>query len=126
MEPVWVMNTRQIDIMSKQIYEQNARINELHQSMVLLGSQLQQTQMHVNVIDSRVPSYKKVLRQLSAAVDKINELMGRSPSAQVEEEQIALGDFVAIDMEMAIPDLLASDLKLCDCSCNDLCAECFV
>lgn len=128
MEPVWVMNTRQINIMSKQIFDQNARLNELHQNLVVLGSQLQQTQMLLNRVNDRVPSFNKVTRVLTTIVKKVNQVITRMRAPiEVAEIALPLDDFVAIDIELALNELvLPEGAKLCECDWNLLCDECLV
>ena len=73
---VLAMNTRQINVMSNQIFEQKKRINLLHDQVVLMGSQLQSTQVHISTVDARVPSFMvitDVLKQMLAG--KINEVV---------------------------------------------------
>lgn len=134
MESVSSMNTRQITIMSQQIFEQNARINELHKHIVLIGTQVQHTQSHVSRLNARVPAFKTCSKVLTTIVSKVNELvlhvraMKTDDAARMETERILLADLEAINMELGMGDLLpqkGSDIVPCTCEWNTLCDVCF-
>ena len=100
MDSVSNMNTRQINVMSNQIFEQTARIAELHTQVTLLGSQLQRTQLHISAVDARVPSFVTITNISHTLVDKINEVILRTRGPSAEEERILLDDLQAIHMEL--------------------------
>ena len=122
-----MINTRQINVMSNQIMEQNARINELHKHLTLLGTQLQGTQIHISTVDARVPSFTTISSVLATIVAKVNELVIRV-RVNEEEERILMEDLNAINMELAMGDLMREKgAKIAPCSCewNTLCDACF-
>jgi septal ring factor EnvC (AmiA/AmiB activator) len=126
MDSVSDMNTRQINVMSNQLFEQTTRIAELHSQMTLLGSQLQQTQLHISAVDARVPSFVTITNVLKTLVAKINEVILRTRGPSPEEERILLDDLQAINMELAMGDLVIEQPpRNCACDYNSLCDKCF-
>ena len=127
MESVSSMNTRQINVMSNQLFEQTTRIAELHAQVTLLGSQLQATQLHVSAVDARVPSFVTITNILHTLVAKINEVILRTRGPSPEEERILLEDLQAINMELGMGDLMEQQpSRKCACDYNSLCNVCFV
>lgn len=135
MESVSSMNTRQITVMSNQIFEQNTRLNAMHDQLLFMRSQIQSTQIHISQVDGRMPAFSAVVGVLKMLADKINEVVHRvrvNEQLAEEEERLLLADLEAINMELAMGDLstmnFSQDCKggaNCDCTGNLLCNECF-
>ena len=118
------INTQQINVMSNQLFEQTARIAQLHERITILGTQLQSAQIHINAVDARMPSVSVVTNILRLLVEKLNEVITRTRGPSAEEARIMLDDLQAINMELAMSDV-EKGAKKCDCGWNSLCDVCF-
>lgn len=128
MDSVSRTNTCQINVISNQVFEHTARISQLHEQVTLLGSQLQRTQMHISAVDARVPSFVTITNVLKRIISKLNEVILNTRVACPEEERIMLDDLKAINMELAMGDLMGqkgAKIAPCCCEWNMLCNECF-
>jgi uncharacterized coiled-coil protein SlyX len=122
MDDVSSINTRQINVMSNQLFEQTARITQLQEQVAILGTRLQHTQVHLSNVDARVPSFATITSVLQMLVAKINEviLMTRGPSP--EEASAMLADLEVINMELG---MATGNGANCGCDYNSLCDRCF-
>ena len=129
MDSVADMHTRQINVLSAQVFENTAQLWRLQQQMNTLGTQLQRTQIHISSVDARVPSFLSVTAVIRVLATKINEVVGHvRRTTQAEEEASSMvADLQAINMELAMAELMREDKKASSCRCdwNQVCTECF-
>lgn len=122
------VHTQQINVMSDRIFQQTAQIAELHNTVVLLGNQLQRTQLQLNQVDARTPAFGRMSAVLMTIVQKVNEVITRIRATD-EEEHTILSDLQAINMELAISstESISKRAKVSPCSCDydSLCVQCF-
>ncbi len=120
------IHTRQINVMSGQLFVQTAHLAQLQAQVTLLGSQLQRTQLHISAVDARVPSFNTVTSVIRVLVAKINEVVARIRSPSYEEERELLSDLEAINMELAMGAVpKGANVVGCNCEWNQLCNACF-
>lgn len=124
MDSVEAMHTQQINVMSNQIFEQNRRLNAMHDQLVILGSQLQNTQIHISAVDGRMPAWPAIIGVMRTLAEKINEVVHRIRTTE-EEERFMAADLDAINMELAMGDLCEKKGAKCNCQWTTLCDECF-
>jgi hypothetical protein len=129
MDTVCDIHTRQINVMSGQLFVQTAHLAQLQEQMTLIGTQLQRTQLHISTVDARVPSFLTITAVIRVLVCKINDVVTRLRSPSEAEQRVMLADLEAINMELAMGDLMKENTAprntTCECEWNQLCNQCF-